>query len=85
MKYIVLRTTVELEDVGDIHGHETYADQPPLLCGTRGEAEAALEEWIVGWRPALDNHRDWSVWEVVDGRCLQRSVTFKDGKPEIQS
>lgn len=77
-RYIVLRTTIDLETEDERPPH---IDQPPLLCGTRGEAETALGDWIAG---DGDDH-DWSVWEVVDGKCRRRSVVFKDGSPEIQS
>lgn len=90
MQYIVLRTVVDLDaDGDDTHNGPTHVDQPPLLCDTRGAAESALTEWIQAIRavPAtgIGSYHDWSVWEVVDGKCRQRSVVFKDGNPEIQS
>jgi len=82
MRYILLRTLIDYDAEEDSAG-SPRTDRPPVLCETRGEAEAALEEWR-GSGPELVE-RDWSVWEVVDGQCVQRSVVFKDGHPEIQS
>ena len=80
MRYIVLRTVVDL-DAGEDGTDGTHVDQPPLLCATRGDAERALAEWVDG----TPEGRDWSVWEILDGKCRQRAIVFKSGNPEIQS
>lgn len=80
-RYIVLRSANEFEDGDDKREVPVRDERPPILCETRGEAETALGEWIAG---TGDDH-DWSVWEVVDGKCRRRSIVFKDGNPEIQS
>ena len=73
-RYIIC--TTEEQEVEP--GRDETVVCPPVLCDTRGQAEGELARIQGG-------ERDWSVWEVVNGRCQQRSVVFKDGKPEIQS
>ena len=74
-RYVICTTeVVEVE-----HDREEPVHRPPVLCETRGEAEGELA------RVWDDHDRDWSVWEMVNGRAQRRSVVFKDGKPESQS
>lgn len=76
VKYVVTTATAEYDSVGE-DSVLTYAMQPPVLCGSRAEAEAALQEWMEEHRGAPDD--DWSVFEVVDGRCSHRAITFEEG------
>jgi len=58
----------------------------PILCSTKEEAEALLVKTPSSMDEDPDGMAwDWSVFEVVDGKCHQRSVIWKpDGSPEIQ-
>jgi len=76
MRYIVLLAVGEEEPC---MFHEV---RPPVLCGTRGEAEAEIKRIH---DLAETEEVDWCVYEVVDGKCQQRTVVFKDGHPEIQN
>ena len=64
MKYIVLRV------VGD--QPTNFRNQlRPILCTTKEEVAAA----IAVERRDSDDY-DWMIFEVVDGRCWRRSVTY---------
>lgn len=76
IKYVVVPACGE-EDPAWFH-----EIRPPVLCESKGRAEEALAE-ICG-RDGTCGHWDWTVFEVIEGRCRQASVIFKDGRPEIQ-
>lgn len=74
MKYVVVPARGEEDPVWF---HEV---RPPVLCGSREEAEAVIAE--INARE--DGEWEWAVYEVVDGRCERRSVVGSSGRPEIQ-
>lgn len=67
MKYIVVEiwTTPCDEDCGISHA----------------ETKVHLKDTLEDVRKSLDiissNHREWAVYEVVDGHAVRRSVTFQ--------
>lgn len=75
VKYVVVPARGE-ED--PLWFHEV---KPPILCESKGRAEDAIED-ITGKDDG--SVWDWSVFEVVDGRCERRAVVFSSGRPEIQ-
>lgn len=57
----------------------------PVLCETKEAAEAVLAETPSSMDEDEDGMAwDWSVFEVVDGKCRQRSVVWASGSPQIQ-
>lgn len=84
-QYLVL--TAEREEHEDTPGFEDM--RTPVLYGTPEEALAFIKGWMSpgdrGWMSPGDRpDRDWMLFEVLDGRCRQLSVVFKDGDPEIE-
>jgi hypothetical protein len=65
MRYLVL--TADGEDQPCLF---TEA-RPPVLCETKEEVVKAILEA----EERNPDGYDWMVFEVVDGRCVQRSVT----------
>ena len=49
--------------------HET---RPPVLCETKEEVVKA----VLAAEERNPDGYDWMVFEVVDGKCVQRSVTY---------
>jgi hypothetical protein len=72
IKYVVVTADGEEEPC---LFHELNA---PRLCSSKEQAEA-----LIGAAAGRDA-KDWSVFEVVDGRCVRRSVVFKAEGPEVQ-
>lgn len=76
VKYVVVPACGEEDPVWF---HEI---RPPILCESRARAEEALAE--IWGKDDTCGHWDWSVFEVVDGKCERRSVVSVEGRPEIQ-
>jgi len=69
MQYIVCRIRAANDEAGPDEVPPVMV-LPPLLCRTKEEAEAAV------LKAHQEEDMDWSLWEIVDGRCVQRSVIF---------
>lgn len=76
MRYIVTRTLEEVDGPG-LDGPGLTIHQPPVLCETDVEVREAIAE------VTAHTDRDFSLWEVVDGRCVSRSITHLHDRMEI--
>lgn len=77
MKYIVILTRSEMVEP-EPGAEETLAiETQPILCESVGAVYDAIQE------AHTNGNMDWSVWEVVGGKAVQRAVTYPNDMQRI--